>query len=163
MTTQLIEDRELEVCPDCGFVHWRDPKVVTMVVVEDAQGGVVVGRRATTPGYGLWCLPGGYVNDDEHPALAARRECREEILAEVEITGLIDIYHIPTQSDQSNPAMLALAYSGRLLAADFGAGPEMLEVRSFAPSTLPELVFWSHAQALRDWLSHPKANNLERT
>ena len=74
---RTVEGRALEGCDRCGFVLWHDPKVVTMVVVENDSGEVVVGRRGIEPGYGLWCLPGGYVNDDEHPADSAVRECRE--------------------------------------------------------------------------------------
>ena len=91
--TRLIDGRELEACPNDSFVLWRDPKVATAVVVE-VDGGIVLGRRSIEPGYGLWCLPGGFVNDDEDPAAAATRECLEEINAEVELTGLIGVYHI---------------------------------------------------------------------
>src|SRR5215218_332231 len=76
---RVVEGRELEACPRCDFVLWRDPKVVTLVVVEDSDGAIVLGRRGIEPAYGAWCLPGGFVNDDEHPADAAVRECEEEI------------------------------------------------------------------------------------
>ncbi len=76
LETRIIEGREMEACPNDDFILWRDPKVASAVVVE-ADGGIVLGRRSIEPGYGLWCLPGGFVNDDEHPADAARRECLE--------------------------------------------------------------------------------------
>src|SRR5713101_6871448 len=110
LVPRQVEGRMLEGCPNDDFVLWRDPKVATAVVVE-ADGGVVLGRRAIEPGYGLWCLPGGFVNDDEHPAEAAKRECLEEISAAVELTSLIGVYHIP-KSDA--PSMVGIAYSGRL-------------------------------------------------
>ena len=78
LVTRIIEGRELEACPDDDFVLWRDPKVAAAVVVE-ADGGIVLGRRAIEPGRGLWCLPGGFVNHDEDPAVAAVRECWEEV------------------------------------------------------------------------------------
>jgi 8-oxo-dGTP diphosphatase len=147
---RLIEDRELEACPRCPFILWHDPKVVTIVVVEDEHGDVIVGRRGIEPGYGLWCLPGGYVNDDEHPADSATRECREEIGAEVEITGLLGVYHI---SKHGSPSMVGIAYRARLRPGEVAAaGSEMLEVAAFPARSLPELVFTSHQQAMRDWL-----------
>jgi len=73
LVTKLIEGREHEVCPNDSFVLWRDPKVAAAVVVE-SEGCIVLGRRAIEPGRGLWCLPGGFVNDDEDPATAAVRE-----------------------------------------------------------------------------------------
>src|ERR1700682_6000114 len=94
LVPRVIEGREVEACPKDGFVLWHDPKVSTAVVVE-AEEGIVFGRRAIEPGYGLWCFAGGFVNDDEDPAMAAARECLEEINAPVELTNLIGVYHIP--------------------------------------------------------------------
>jgi 8-oxo-dGTP diphosphatase len=147
---KVVEDRELEGCAGCGFVLWHDPKVVTMVVVEDDRGDVIVGRRGIEPGYGLWCLPGGYVNDDEHPADSALRECREEIGAEVEITGLLGVYHI---RKRGAPSMVGIAYRARLRPGQVAiAGHEMLEVGAFPGADLPALAFTSHREAMADWL-----------
>ena len=35
---------------------------------------------------GLWLPPGGHVDPDEHPAVCARRECREELGCSLEFT-----------------------------------------------------------------------------
>lgn len=143
-----VEGRDLEGCPSCGFVLWRDPKVTTAVVVE-GPAGIVLGRRSIEPGYGLWCLPGGFVNDDEHPAEAAVRECLEEICAQVEITGLVGVFHVPKRDA---PSMVAIAYRGRLL-GEPAAGAEMLDVAEFPAGALPELAFPSHRQIVERWLS----------
>ena len=150
LEARLVEGRDVEACPECGFVLWRDPKVVTMIIVQDRDGRVVVGRRSIEPAYGLWCLPGGYVNDDEHPADSAVRECREEICAEVEITELLGVYHIRRREA---PSMVGIAYRARLCPGEVAvAGAEMLEVGSFPPGRLPDLAFTSHREAMRDWL-----------
>jgi ADP-ribose pyrophosphatase YjhB (NUDIX family) len=149
LETRVIEGRELEACPNDDFVLWRDPKVAAAVVVE-VDGGVVLGRRAIEPGYGLWCLPGGFVNDDEHPADAAVRECREEISAAVELTSLIGVYHVPKQDA---PSMVGIAYRARLAdGAQLKAGSEMLEVRVFDLDSLPPVAFPSHRQVIDEFL-----------
>lgn len=146
---RVVEGRDLEACPSCGFVLWHDPKVVTLVVVENGDGAVVVGRRGIEPGYGLWCLPGGYVNDDEHPADAAMRECREEIGAEVDITDLLGVYHI---RKRGAPSMIGIGYLARLRPGEAPlAGSEMLEVGVFPVDQVPDLVFDSHREAMSDW------------
>lgn len=146
-----VEGRELEACGRCGFVLWRDPKVVTIVVVETDSGEVVMGRRGIEPGYGLWCLPGGFVNDDEHPADSAVRECWEEIRARVEITALLGVYHI---EKKDSPSMVGIGYRARLRPGEVPSpGAEMLEVATFTRDRLPELAFPSHRQAMRDYLS----------
>lgn len=142
---KTIEGREHEVCPRDGYVLWRDPKVAAAVVVE-SDGGIVLGRRAIEPGYGEWCLPGGFVNDDEDPASAAVRECREEINAEVELIGLLGLYHV---AKTTAPSIVGVAFRGHI--ADGGsisAGPEMLEVAVFRPGALPPIAFPSHREVL---------------
>jgi ADP-ribose pyrophosphatase YjhB (NUDIX family) len=148
MELRQVEGRDVPHCPRCGFIAWRNPLVATMVVVE-TPGGLVLGRRAIEPGLGLWCLPGGFVNEDEPPLEAAARECAEEILAKVEIGSLLDVYHI-TRGD--GRGMIGVAYTGRLAEGQSpAAGTEMLEIGLFAADNLPELAFESHRKAIADW------------
>lgn len=145
LVPRLIEDREVEACPNDDFVLWRDPKVAAAVVVE-TEAGIVLGRRAIEPGYGLWCLPGGFVNHDEDPADAAVRECREEIGAAVEIAALIGTYHVAKRTASS---IVGIAYVARLPEAEkLVAGSEMLEVGAFSLDALPPLAFPSHREVL---------------
>jgi len=149
LVTRVIEGRELEACPNDSFVLWHDPKVSTAVVVE-VDGGIVLGRRSIEPGYGLWCLPGGFVNDDEDPAVAAVRECLEEISAAVDVTGLIGVFHIP-KTDA--PSMVGIAYRARLAnGARIAAGAEMLEVGVFRVESLPPLAFSSHRTMVAEYV-----------
>jgi ADP-ribose pyrophosphatase YjhB (NUDIX family) len=149
LVARVIEGREVEACPNDSFVLWHDPKVSTAVVIE-VDGGIVLGRRAIEPGYGLWCLPGGFVNDDEDPAAAAARECLEEVSALVELTGLIGVYHIP-KTDASS--MVGIAYRGRLVdGARPAVGAEMLEVGVFQLDALPPLAFPSHRTVVAEYL-----------
>jgi len=158
LVTRVIDGRELEACPNDSFVLWRDPKVATAVVVE-VDGGVVLGRRSIEPGYGLWCLPGGFVNDDEDPADAAIRECLEEISAQVELTGLLGVYHIAKTGAAS---MVGISYRGRLAAgARIAAGAEMLEVGVFQIDSLPPLAFPSHERVLAEYLKSPAREEVE--
>ncbi len=153
LVPRVIEGREVEACPNDTFVLWHDPKVSTAVIVE-ADGGIVLGRRAIEPGYGLWCLPGGFVNDDEDPAAAAARECLEEISVPVELTGLIGVYHI---AKTGAPSMVGIAYRGRLVGgAQPLAGAEMLEVGVFPLDALPPLAFPSHKTVLAEYLKSPE-------
>ena len=147
-----IEGRMHEACPNDDFVLWHDPKVVTAVVVE-APGGVLLGRRGIEPGRGLWCLPGGFVNQNESPADAARRESREEICVEVEITRLIGVYHI---AKTDAPSLVGIAYEARLAPGEaMEPGSEMSEVGFFGADGLPPLAFPSHRQIVADYFRSP--------
>lgn len=151
LTVHEIEGHPLEACDRCGWVLWRDPKLATATLVVDAVGGLVLARRATEPAYGDWCLPGGFVNDDEHPEASAARECWEEIGCEILVDRLVGVYHVP-KSDA--PSMVVLGYSARLAdGARPRPGPEMLETASFPLDRVPSLAFSSHRQAFADWLA----------
>ncbi len=149
LVTRVIEGREVEACPNDSFVLWHDPKVSTAVVVE-AGGGIVLGRRSIEPGYGLWCLPGGFVNDNEDPAVAAVRECFEEISVAVDVTGLIGVFHI---AKTDAPSMIVIAYRGRVAgSAQAAPGAEMLEIGTFSLGSLPPLAFPSHRTVVAEYL-----------
>ncbi len=147
---RVIEGRNFEACPNDDFVLWHDPKVVTSVVIE-VDGGVLLGKRSIEPGLGLWCLPGGFVNDDEHPRDAAIRECSEEVTADVVITGLIGVYHIPKRGA---PSMVGIAYRARPADGSQAApGVEMSELGVFSAGSLPQLAFPSHQQILDEYFA----------
>ena len=149
MEVRQVEGRDVPHCPSCGFVAWRNPLVATMVIVA-TPGGIVLGRRGIEPGLGLWCLPGGFVNEDEEPIESARRECQEEIEAKVEIDRLLDVYHI-TRGD--GRGMVGIAYLGHLEDGQSPrSGPEMTEVDVFGTDNLPRLAFASHRRAIDEWL-----------
>jgi 8-oxo-dGTP diphosphatase len=150
LVTRVVEGRDVEACPNDDFVLWHDPKVTTAVVIE-VDGGVLLGRRSIEPGRGQWCLPGGFVNDDEDPWDAAARECLEEICASVEMTRLIGVYHI---AKRTAPSMVGIAYQARLAGGSRPApGPEMLEVGVFALDSLPPLAFPSHRKVLVEYVA----------
>ena len=67
-------NRPRMVCPQCDFVHWRNPGVGAAVLIRDDRGGVLLVRRApgaTRPG--LWSIPAGFVDYGEEIRSAAAR------------------------------------------------------------------------------------------
>lgn len=160
LEAQVREGREIGACPACQFLAWPDPKLVTAVVIEDSAGRVLLARRGIEPGYGLWCLPGGFVNDDEAPAAAAARECREEVAADLDDVELLGAFHIAPRPGRRG--MVCLGYRGRLAA---GAAPraaeETLEVGVFAADRLPELVFPSHREVITEWRNRRRSEGGE--
>ena len=86
--------------------------------------------------------------------MRAARECREEIGAAVEVTGLIGVYHI-AKTDGSEHGRDRLSGAARGGRRRLQAGAEMLEVGVFSLDSLPPLAFPSHRQMLDDYLSVP--------
>ena len=109
---------------------------------------MLLGRRDIEPGRGLWGLPGGYVDWDEHPEAALVRECREEMQVEVEPLELLPLQHIIVDDE----GIVFLPYRARLVAGQPAAGDEVQEVGWFKPTSLPPLAFPSHRQVLQRWV-----------
>jgi 8-oxo-dGTP diphosphatase len=91
-----LEDRPFEgkvrrTCPACGFIHFPDPKVAVVALIE-ANARVLLIRRAVNPGRGLWALPGGYMDAGELPDTALRREVREEVGIDIAVGELLEIF-----------------------------------------------------------------------
>jgi len=78
------------VCPNCGWIHFADPKVAAAVLLKQA-GRVLLVRRVNEPFRGLWTLPAGFIDAGEDPAQAAERECLEETSLTVHATRVVDV------------------------------------------------------------------------
>jgi ADP-ribose pyrophosphatase YjhB (NUDIX family) len=132
-TVTIIPDgdnRERQVCLDCGFINYENPKVVVgSVVVWDDR--ILLCRRAIDPRLGFWTLPAGYMELNESATQAAAREAWEEAQAAITIDGLLAVYSIPRISQ------VQLIYRAHLTSPVFAAGPESLEVALFGWDELP--------------------------
>jgi len=82
------------VCTRCGFVFYIDPKLAAIAVVP-LDGGVVMVRRSIDPGYGLWVVPGGFVDVGERVEEAVVRETLEEVHLQVQVERLLNVYSYP--------------------------------------------------------------------
>ena len=143
------------VCKACGFVFYIDPKLAVIGLVPLA-GGLVLARRAINPGYGLWVVPGGFVDVGELLEEAVVRETREETLLQVEVVRLLNVY------SYKHTRTVVAAYLTRYLGGELAVGDETLEVRVFGPEEIPweEIPFSSTKDALRDYLELLKAGGL---
>lgn len=89
----LKEDggKERPVCPNCGFVHYKNPSPAVSVLVID-NDRVLLGKRAQGSfEEGKWCLPCGFIEFDEDFLTAAFRETKEETGLEIKIESIIDV------------------------------------------------------------------------
>lgn len=124
------DDRTREVCDHCGFVDYRNPRIVVGSVAT-WDGLILMCRRAIEPRIGFWTLPAGYLEVGETPAEGAAREAWEEARADLAIRDLFAIYTIRRISQ------VQLIYRAHLRRPDVTPGPESQEVRLFSPDDLP--------------------------
>ncbi len=133
------------VCPNCGWIHFDDPKVAAAVLVVDDTGRVLLTRRVNPPHQGSWTLPAGFVNAGEDPARAAARECLEETGLVVEITGLLDVI---AGKEHDRGADFIIVYSARVTGGRLQAGDDADRAAFFDPNALPPLAFETTRRAL---------------
>jgi ADP-ribose pyrophosphatase YjhB (NUDIX family) len=145
--TRLIGKQHLSVCPGCDRIFFRNPKVVVTALIED-QGKVLLVRRDIEPGRGLWGLPGGFVDWNEHPERAVVRECLEEVGVTIEPDELLSVQHVITEDDEG---IVILPYRARLVGGEPIAADEVQQVGWFSPDRLPSLAFSSHRKILQGW------------
>lgn len=124
------DSQQRDVCRQCGYVHYQNPKVVAGAVVRH-EGRVLLCKRAINPRMGYWTLPAGYMELGETIVDAALREAREEACAEIEIEAVLAVYSIPRLSQ------VQVIHLARLAKPDFAAGEESLEVKLFAWDEIP--------------------------
>jgi NADH pyrophosphatase NudC (nudix superfamily) len=76
--TELRGDEQRLECPECGFVAYASSKATAGALVEDEEGRLLLARRAHEPFKGRWDIPGGFLEEGEHPLDGLRRELCEE-------------------------------------------------------------------------------------
>ena len=98
------------VCPDCGFIQFHDPKVAAIALVTRTFSGieqVLLIQRAVDPEMGKWALPGGHVDGGEMPIDALKRELLEEVGLPIHVNELLDIFPLLNPDGSNNGIVLA--------------------------------------------------------
>jgi ADP-ribose pyrophosphatase YjhB (NUDIX family) len=135
-------------CPHCGYGAYYNPKPVAAAIPVTRSGEIILLKRGFEPGKDLWTFPGGFVDLGETVEAAAKREAREEIEADVELTGLVGVY------SRAEERVVLIVFAAEIADAP-RTTDEALEVRAFAPDEIPweRLAFWSTTNALKDFLA----------
>jgi ADP-ribose pyrophosphatase YjhB (NUDIX family) len=133
-------------CTDCGFVHWDNPKPVTITLVPKDDGLVLV-KRKLNPGAGKWALPGGFIEGFEGPADGARREVWEETGLLVEIDRVVGSFGARPGVNQVILVFITKPASGKIVAGD-----DAEDARVFKRDEVPaDIAFPLHKWAIEKY------------
>jgi 8-oxo-dGTP diphosphatase len=136
-------------CRACGFEAWAHSVPGAQALVEQ-NGRVLLGRRAYDPSEGLWDVPGGFLDEGEHPLDGLRRELREETGLEIEPTEFLGVW----MQEYAGRTVLCLTWLARATGGEARAGDDLVELRWFGPDELPaphELAFETFVEILSTW------------
>jgi 8-oxo-dGTP diphosphatase len=136
-------------CPACGWVFYAKNALGAAVLIESADGKLLLIQRAHDPFKDWWMLPAGFVEYGESALDTAVREAEEETGLTVELDDLQGLYF--GADDPRDVAHLA-AYHARVLAGTPQAGDDAAAVGFFGPDELPrQIAFEGQRQAIEAW------------
>ena len=149
LTNRLIKAGEppRAVCTTCGFVFYIDPKLAVIALVPYRDGLVMV-RRSIEPGYGLWVVPGGFVDVGERVEDAVVRETMEEAGLSVRVVRLFNVH------SYQHSRTVVLSFITEYVSGVLAAGDEELEAQVFTRDDIPwdQIAFSSTRDAVREYL-----------
>jgi 8-oxo-dGTP diphosphatase len=155
MERRLVDDRDREVCPACGFIFYRNPVPAVGVVVA-LEGKLVLVRRRYEPRAGCWALPAGFMELGESAEDAAIRECHEETGLLVRVDHLLGVYSY----GEGQRTGLLIIYAATATGGQFVAADDATEAGVFALDALPTpMAFPTHLQAIDRWRRETRAAN----
>jgi 8-oxo-dGTP diphosphatase len=135
-------------------VSYASSKPTAGALVIDDEGRVLLARRAAEPDVGRWDIPGGFLEEDEHPIDGLKRELLEETGLDVEPIEFLGAWMDHYGGDSDAEATLNLYWTARALSGEPQAADDVDDLRWFAPDELPgpdELAFVNVPLVLSDW------------
>jgi 8-oxo-dGTP diphosphatase len=148
-----LEGRDRLVCDRCRFIFYLNPRPTTCAVIVEGEQVMLV-RRAVEPRRGFWDLPGGFLEQGEHPADGLKREVREETGLEIEILELLGFFL--DQYPEPGETTLNCYFVARVCGGQPVPGSDVAEIRWFSRDALPpadQIAFRNNREALATWLA----------
>jgi NADH pyrophosphatase NudC (nudix superfamily) len=133
----------LQCAAACGFVHWDNPLPVVAALVE-YRGAIVLARNHAWA-EGTFGLITGFLERDEDPAQAVRREVKEELDLDASSASLIGVYPFTRNNE-------TLIVYHVIADGEVRLNEELADYRLIAPEKLRA---WDYGTglAVRDWLA----------
>lgn len=152
-----IEGRDRLCCNACQEVFYENAKPCAGALVV-REGKVLLGLRDREPHKGLWDIPGGFLEAEEHPEAGAIREVKEETGLDIQPDRLVGIY-MDRYGEGATSHTLNVFYEAHVLGGSELPSSDLAAMQWFPVDQLPawgEIAFENAGHAIRDWLSQRK-------
>ena len=146
-----LEQKKRKVCKKCGFIDYKNPKIVAgSLVVKNNK--ILLCRRAIEPSYGKWTFPSGYLDANETPEEGAIREAKEEVNIQIKLKKLFIIFTVLKKN------LIQFVFLADHVNKTYKPGIETLEAKYFSFDEIPwkHLAFPSVAYAIKKYKKLPK-------
>lgn len=130
-------DSKVLICEKCNYQFWRNSKpTVGAIIYKDEK--VLLTKRSTEKLFGLWDVPGGFLDNGEDVVTGLRREVMEEVGVGVVVKKFINA---EIEDDMDNiledSHVAAIQFLCEIKKGEPKAGDETSEVRWFAKEDIP--------------------------
>lgn len=143
------EHIERLVCISCDFIFYQNPKPTASILLVN-ENKVLLVRRAVPPAKGEWDIPGGFIEEHEHPIEAINREMMEELGVHVEVEKFLGIFM--DKYGYGGGSTLNIYYTGKIISGAPSPHDDICECKWFSNSELPlRLAFKNNTEALNFW------------
>ena len=146
-----LEQKKRKVCKKCGFIDYKNPKIVAgSLVVKNKK--ILLCRRAIEPSYGKWTFPSGYLDANETPEEGAIREAKEEVNIKIKLKKLFIIFTVRKKN------LIQFVFLADHVNKTYKPGIETSEAKYFSFDEIPwkHLAFPSVAYAIKKYKKLPK-------
>lgn len=139
-----MKGNDSEGRPPFCYTHPRPAVTVDLVVLREVPGPngadvfeILLIRRGSEPFQDMWALPGGFVETNESPGEAARRELHEEAHLRVGVLRQIGAFGKPGRDPRGWIISIAFAARVRDCAGSIRSGSDAAEARWWPLTSLP--------------------------
>ena len=135
-------------CPACGRIWYRSSTPTAGLAIVD-DGRALVAVRAREPHRGRFDVPGGFLAPGEHPVEGLKREVKEELGIDVDVSVEDCIsMAIHTYGDEGD-YVLALGFATHGFSGDIRPTDDVARVRWVSETELDDIDFaWPHDRLL---------------
>jgi ADP-ribose pyrophosphatase YjhB (NUDIX family) len=149
LITKFVEGNHRFFCNACRTPIYQNPVPANCVVVINGENELLLVKRSVEPKVGFWCLPGGFMELNEHPEASALRELKEETGLEGHSANLLGVTASPSSRYDT---ILMIGYLVKTFSGNLIAGDDASDVGWFDLKDLPEIAFDSHLKFVNQYM-----------
>jgi 8-oxo-dGTP diphosphatase len=122
---------------------------VTIDIILEKEGKLLMVKRKKDPFKGLLCIPGGFVNVGEKVECAVKREAYEETNLQVEPVEILGVYSDPKRDPRGHT--ISIAFIGKITGGAEKAGDDASSIEWISVNDNELQLAFDHRRILQDY------------